>query len=611
MTYAKGMRIRNSAGKRWILVSGFVLLGLLVVGVIHQVSSMAWAVGGVRSDTIAAADAITQGDLTRAKESVDKLVDSSTELATVSNAGLWSLATHLPVVGASVSSLGVMSEAVATTAQAIVPVLDQLAQAPSNTARVVALANSSSDLTNLAVVAEDSQTQVGSLDPSQLRFGLSDLARDLQTGLPVLAAFAEQSARASAVLPRMVGMDGPTTWLVMLQNAGEARGSGGLFSAFALVRFDAGEFRIVEANTRKAGLDDESVPKVAEIPFTETLEPSSIQLWGDYPGEWASFNLSADFPTVAKLAAAGMAQRGTPVDGVVAIDAEVVSALLAGTGPVEHKGIELDADIAAKFFLSGIYEDFPGFTEVEEKDQLAMGLMFATINSILQRPLNLPSLANSLAPVVDEGHIKMWSADPAQEQLFEELGVSGELASLNPETIAVAFNNAVGGKLDLYLDTEITLDRGTCVYEGGIVPQWGEPLPSNSSAWVQSTISVDVTNAAPADLPEYVTVRLDDPSAPVGSTATLVHIYGPADAQFLSASVLLDGEAVTPIPFVLGQEAGRPVWGALIDVDRLETGTFAVRFIEPQGSTGGVISPGNARELSISINDNAAGALCS
>ena len=61
-------------------------------------------------------------------------------------------------------------------------------------------------------------------------------------------------------------------------------------------------------------------------------------MWGRDLGEWASFNLSADSPTTAKLAAAGMAKRGTPVDGVIAIDPYLVEALLAGTGPVEHEG---------------------------------------------------------------------------------------------------------------------------------------------------------------------------------------------------------------------------------------------------------------------------------
>jgi hypothetical protein len=356
---------------------------------------------------------------------------------------------------------------------------------------------------------------------------------------------------------------------------------------------------------------------VPEIPFERVVDSESARLWGGYLGEWASFNLSAEFPTVAQLAAAGMAKRGTPVDGVIALDAEVVGALLAGTGPVEHKGVVIDDASAPEFFLAGLYEDFPGFADVEAKDQLAMGLMYATVDSVLKRPLNLPGLAVAMSPVISGGHVKAWSSDPQVEAFFSDIGVAGDLASREPGDVAVAFNNAVGGKLDTYLQTLVELNRAQCVFDGARVPGFEESLNETFSgpglppaSWVHSEVSVEITNTAPAGLSEYVTVRLDDGDAPEGSTATLVHVYGPQDARFLTASVTVNGEEVMPIPFVLGREAGRPVWGSALDLDRGAVGVFTVRFAEPGGVVGDVWVPGTSRPVDTAVETVATPDLC-
>jgi hypothetical protein len=88
------------------------------------------------------------------------------------------------------------------------------------------------------------------------------------------------------------------------------------------------------------------------------VSPDSAALWGPYLGTWASFNLSGDSPEVAALAVAGVAAKGTPVDGVVALDAHVVQALLAGTGKVEHRGVTSDGSNAAAFFTKDLYAQY-------------------------------------------------------------------------------------------------------------------------------------------------------------------------------------------------------------------------------------------------------------
>jgi hypothetical protein len=490
---------------------------------------------------------------------VTELASSASELADVTGSFTWSMAARLPVVGPSVSGLNTMATAVADVAVAAEPVLGAIAGAGSTTERVAALGSSEEGLRTLGGTIDAAAESVGSLDPAELRFGLGEQVTELQEALPTAASLAYAGADAAAVLPGLVGMDGRRTWMVLLQNPAEARGSGGLFSGYALVEMVDGRPTILEAETRKESLDE------FDLPYRDVVSPDSATLWGEFLGEWASFNLSGDFPEVAALASAGMEARGTPVDGVVALDAYVVQALLGGTGKVEHRGVTIDGSNAGDFFTKDLYAQYPDFDSVEAKDELALGLVYATIDALLKRPLDYPTLLSVVPPVVETGHLKVWSPDPAEEEWLTSVGLGGDIASLDPATVVVAFNNAVGGKLDAYVAPTVTLYRGLCVVDGAA-----------SGDYQRSALAVSLQNDAPSGLPPYVDVRLDDPAAPSGSTRTLVHVYGPVDSVI--DDVAVDGDFGA---LVAGPEAGRPVWGSETELFQGQSSTLTYLFSEP------------------------------
>jgi hypothetical protein len=570
-----------SSHRRWIRWAVTAALVGLVIVTIYSATSMFWAVQGVRADVDAAAEAVKGGDFSAASSAVTELADSSTELAGVTSSLTWSLASHLPVIGPSISALNVMASAVADVSVAAEPVLATIAEAGSTTERVAALGSSEDALRTLSSTIDSASSSVGALDPAELRFGLGEQVTELQEALPEAASLASAGADAAAVLPGFMGLDGRRTWMVLLQNPAEARGSGGLFAGYALVEVVDGRPTILEAVSRKESLDE------FELPYLDVVSPESAALWGQYLGTWASFNLSGDFPEVAALASAGMAAKGTPVDGVVALDAYVVQALLSGTGKVEHRGVTLDGTNAADFFTKDLYAQYPDFDTVEAKDELALGLVYATIDSLLKRPLDYPTLLSAVPPVVERGHLKMWSPQPAEEEWLTSVGLGGDIASLDPSTSLVALNNATGGKLDAYVTPTVTVYRGLCLVDS-----------TGSEPMQRSAITVTLQNDAPSGLPEYVEVRLDAPDSPAGSTRTLVHVYGPAGAAI--DEIYRDGDFGT---LVTGPEAGRPVWGSETEILQGEDSTLTYLFTEPvtAGDSPGVTVPGTAIPAEVSV----------
>jgi hypothetical protein len=238
--------------------------------------------------------------------------------------------------------------------------------------------------------------------------------------------------------------------------------------------------------------------------------------------------------------------------------------MLAGTGAVEHNKVTIDATSAADFFTKGIYALYPSFTDVEAKDELTLGLLYATMDSVLHRPLNLAALATSLPEAVADGHVKIWSADVDESTWLDQLGASGSLESADPETLAIAFNNGVGGKIDAYVKASATFTPGLCVDPAFALP-----------GYRLKTLALKMTDEAPLGLPAYVDFRLDDGPKTPGSTRTLIHVYGPVGATEMSATI--DG---APIDLVTGTEAGRPVWASEMELARGESRVLAITVAE-------------------------------
>jgi hypothetical protein len=541
----------NKRFKLWTVLVGCGALVLSVAMVMF--APFVIAVREVAHDTGNVEAAVRSVDLAGAKSGITRLAESSGRLAQRSGALPWSVLEKVPLVGRNLAALNVAASSLASIAGAVEPLLDRATTGSSSTERVLAMANSSDDLASLAEALETATRNLEVIEPGALSFGLGDKISALQQQLPDLTRQAVSASEAASHLPGMVGVGIPRTWLVMLQNPAEARGTGGLFSAYALVQVQDGKWTILEASSRKDALDE------VDIPYEKVLAKRPSTLWDDNLRHWASFNLSVDFPLNAELAAAGMAARGTPIDGVIAIDPAVISALLAGTGPVEHQGVSIDSASAEQFFLRDIYAQFSDFPDVPAKDRLTMGLLFATVSALQDRPLDLASLVSGIQPVIDRGHLKIWSADPAAEQWLATTVVGGEVPAGPGPIVAVALNNASGGKIDAYLDTQIDYSIDSC--------------SRATDALEDASVTVTLTNRAPDGLPEYVDFRLDDPSGPAGSTSMIVTVLGPVGSRDIQVD--LDG---APTPFAIRAERGKPAWSSYVAIGQGDSPVMMFRF---------------------------------
>jgi hypothetical protein len=500
---------------------------------------------------------LRSGDVKELGASLRAIQASGQALETSTHSWQWQFIARLPGLAPTTEAVEALGDAAKTMSDATLPLADAVGSSTGGTDLLQRLPELLPLLSRVSLGAQQASLTLTPATESGARLGLSEKALEAKDALDSLSAATKDIVKNAGSLQDFLGFNGERRYLVMLQNPAEARGSGGLFSAFLILEVKDAKPVILEANSRKV-LDE------LRIPTEGIVDEQGAALWGEAQTKWASFNVSADFPHVARLAQAGMAARGTPVDGVIAIDPGAVGAMLAGTGAVEHGEVTIDATSATAFLTKDIYALYPSFTDVEAKDELTLGLLYATMDSVLNRPLNLAALATSLPTAVVDGHVKIWSDDIDESTLLDQLGASGSLESADPETLAIAFNNGVGGKIDAYVSAAATLTPGLCIDRAFNLP-----------GYRMKTLNLHVANDAPSDLPVYVDFRLDDGPKTPGSTRTLIHVYGPVGATEMSAT--LDG---APIDLVTGAEAGRPVWASEMELARGETRDLAITFAE-------------------------------
>lgn len=512
----------------------------------------------VETDVGLLRSALTARDWGSAAAQLPGALDSSRALASSTQGLPWRVLEAVPVIGGSASAAADLAGSVSALLSAAEPLVPYAESVVTGQVRrddgsvdldaVRAVAPLLAHLASVmdAEVFRLDQVDVDGVRP-QIAAPLVELRDQLRDSRAAVAAAAPVAER----IPAFLGADGERTWLVLLQNPAEARGTGGFPGGYVILSADGGRLTIVSAG-KSNDLSRVSIP-------TEGAPADARLMWGSYLEFWNTFNLSADFPMVAGLAAAGMDARGTPVDGVIAVDPRAVAALLAVAGPVTVDGQTVTAENAERFFTVDAYRLYP---ESNVRDALTLKLVGEILRRFLASPWNPIVLADALREPFADGRVRVWSSDPAEEAWLQSTAVGGGVPDTPGSVIAVAFDNAAGNKMDAFVATGVDYRPGRCP----------------AAEVQQSSVSVSLRNDAPVELPlesgNYG--RADDPRAPEGSTKLLVYVYAPVGSTFVSST--LD---TVPSEMFSGQERGRPVWWNYVTLQRGEAKVIDIRFDEP------------------------------
>lgn len=340
------------------------------------------------------------------------------------------------------------------------------------------------------------------------------------------------------VLPRALGGGEHVRYLITIMNPAELRWSGGATLTMSVLDIEDGRTSL----SRQVMLSD--ALEGARRGEWEPVEGNPFH----YPGEdrVANATFNPDWPVSAEeLQRAWSTARGTPpVTGVIALDLPALSQLLTLTGPLEVEGVGTVTGDTLVETLAGSY-DKSGPRAARARHRLNMQLA-EVFRSRLLAGGQVVEKGQVLGDAATGRHLAMWSSDPAVQEAFSGLGLTGELGDAGRDYLGVFTQNSNGSKTDYFqkrsLESQvelhedgsarvrlsITLDNDTPPYSGpGKDRRRGYATRYNKSAVLQL-------------LPEGATLRrLHVPSAD-GTVEKKPQAYD--DRPFYRHTLFLQGQ---------------------------------------------------------------------
>jgi hypothetical protein len=373
----------------------------------------------------------------------------------------------------------------------------------------------------------------------------------------------------------MLGADGPKSYFVAFQNDAEARGTGGLPGAFAILTAVDGRLSFGQFSSDIALLGATS---------DVALGDGYQRLYGNAATQtmYVNSNLSPNFPDAARIWAS-MWQRktGRQVDGAFALDPTALSYLLAVVGPAQlSDGSQVDAGNVVTLTENTSYLRFGD--DVLGRKQFLMEVARAVAAKVTTAQGANTGLVKALARAAGEQRLLLWSATPGLEAQIAPTEVSGAVPATPEPYAGLTIVNEAGNKLDYYLDRSLTWQAIGCGPARGV------------------TATVTLTNTVPAGVtsPQMVS-RYDHPAYPVhpGDSRVTVYYVGTADGVLRSAE--LDG---APITFGSGHAWGHPVFTLDVELPAGRTRTLVLNLVEPGGGNAPIVPRQPlARPLNVSV----------
>jgi hypothetical protein len=536
--------------------------GVLAYGHLQDAQRAAAELPAILDDPAAAPEAITG-------------ISSDTSAArSLTSDPVWHLAETMPWVGPQLSAVSTTIGAVDEVVGSALPPLAQVASSfsvdalrPQGGVIDVGLfeslappARTGADAIGAAAASVDAIDTTALLAP--LRAPI-DQAQEL---LDSTAVGADALARATELMPAMLGADGPRNYLVVFQNNAEWRSHGGIVGALALIGTDGGRMSL----TAQASSAD--FPR-----FTEPVVPLPEEILSFYtsrPGVYIqNATQVADFATSGLIAREMWARQfGTQVDGVISIDPVSLSYLLEATGPITlPTGDVLTSENAVDLLLNGVYQRYEKPADQDAFFEVAAAMVFDALSSGAAEPR---PLLEALAKASDERRLLVWSAHPEDQAVLAGTTLQGGLPVTDADQtqFGVYLNDGTGSKMDYYMSA-------------GASTEWCTGDDGSSLAG----LVVTVRNDAPADaaaLPDYITGG-GGFGVPAGITRTVAYIYLPTGTEIETA--VPSGASITQ-GFKTGTDSGRVAinWGT--DLAPGEEATLTIRVRTPQTPSLGALT---------------------
>lgn len=261
----------------------------------------------------------------------------------------------------------------------------------------------------------------------------------------------------------ILGKDNPRSYLIVFQNDGELRPSGGFWTAFSTITVRNGKVTPGVASNIY-DLDDKLA---STIPAPRLIKAYHINV--PYLN-LRDNNLSPDFPTDAKIFLDGYtkAMGKDKFDGIIAIDTNVLVDMVKILGKLDTRvgtftanpDKRCDGCPAIIYDLEWIAGRPRNYIEKNRKDFMNP-LMSALLANVMGSGKDkMPLLAEAFFKNINQKHILTYFTDPQMENIAESANLSGKIVNVDKNIDYLHLNDAnfASAKSNIFITQKIKHD---------------------------------------------------------------------------------------------------------------------------------------------------------
>jgi Protein of unknown function (DUF4012) len=386
----------------------------------------------------------------------------------------------------------------------------------------------------------------------------TELKNDLLDQVGQARRTGESALLGMRLLPALLGDGGPRRYFVAFGDLSYIRGAGGSTLAYAILTADHGHLEVSQSQQVFRFLDDQ-VDIPVDVPrdnwYLRKLK-SQVRL--------GNANYSPNFPSSAVVMARIYEYlKHEHLDGLIQVDAPAVANMLRATGPLEVPGWP-DRITASNVTQVAYIDSHVAFKEGPARKQLSSQLVKEAWRRIANPTdgLQVLSAAVQLGRALQEKHLQVWLADPAEQGFATRLGWTGAIRPAAGDYVYVAEDEQSTDALAFFATQDV---------EHHVV------VRADGDLVVTTTVTDRV------DLPEQYRVR-PIISKNGAKRAVLVNLYTPGDSRHLATTHESAKGVRFPATVVFdNQEAGRHVLSALTRTPPDEQSSLIFRYVVPDG----------------------------
>lgn len=304
-------------------------------------------------------------------------------------------------------------------------------------------------------------------------------------------------------LPSITGSteDGRRKYLVLFQNDNELRPTGGFLTAYAIINMENGK---VEAE-KSDDIYELDLKYAKKAPIPEKL---GKYLTSETRLNLRDINISPDFKlSMDEFSREYKTVRGEPqdIDGIIAVDTEVLTALLKVLGPVNVNGQTFSAETTAACdcpqVVHALSEIITRPTPYLREDR--KGILGPLMREVLFKVYGgnksqLPLIAQTGFEALQGRHLQLYFFNEEDQQAAELINGAGTMVppEENQDFLAIVNANLAGAKSNLFIKYDVVQEvtRGDGVLEKTVEITYENPRRGDNCNLEAGLLCLNATN---------------------------------------------------------------------------------------------------------------------